>query len=32
VVNADLDSTQFRTFSNFHGCAFTARIRLLGTK
>ena len=32
VVNADFDSTQFRTFSNFEGRAFTTRIRLLGKK
>ncbi len=32
VVNADIDSTQFRTFSNFEGRAFTTRIRLLGKK
>jgi hypothetical protein len=32
VVNADIDSTQFRTFSSFQGRAFTTRIRLLGKK
>ncbi|MGO9404180.1 MAG: carboxypeptidase regulatory-like domain-containing protein [Terriglobales bacterium] len=32
VVNADSDSTQFGTFSNFQGRAFTTRIRLIGKK
>ncbi|MGA2964236.1 MAG: TonB-dependent receptor [Candidatus Korobacteraceae bacterium] len=32
VVNNDIDSPQFLTFSNFTGRAFTTRIRLLGTK
>ena len=32
VVNADIDSTQFRTFSSFEGRVFTTRIRLLGKK
>jgi hypothetical protein len=32
VVNADIDSTQFQTFSSFQGRAFTTRIRLLGKK
>jgi len=32
VVNADIDSTQFRTFSSFQGRAFTTRIRLIGKK
>ncbi len=32
VVNADIDSAQFRTFSNFEGRAFTTRIRLIGKK
>ncbi len=32
VVNSDIDSPQFRTFSAFEGRAFTSRIRLLGRK
>jgi len=32
VVNADIDSPQFLTFSDFQGRAFTTRIRLLGKK
>jgi hypothetical protein len=32
VVNADIDSPQYRTFSSFPGRAFTTRIRLLGKK
>jgi hypothetical protein len=32
VVNADIDSSQFLTFSDFQGRAFTTRIRLLGKK
>jgi hypothetical protein len=32
VVNADINSTQFLTFSDFQGRAFTTRIRLLGKK
>jgi hypothetical protein len=32
VVNNVVDSTQYRTFSEFEGRAFTARIRLIGSK
>jgi hypothetical protein len=32
VVNSDVDSPQFLTFSAFEGRAFTSRIRLLGRK
>jgi hypothetical protein len=32
VVNADIDSSQYLTYSNFLGRAFTTRIRLLGKK
>ena len=32
VVNSDIDSPQFLTFSAFEGRAFTSRIRLLGKK
>lgn len=32
AVNADINSLQFLTFSNFQGRAFTTRIRLLGKK
>jgi hypothetical protein len=32
VVNSDIDSPQFLTFSAFEGRAFTSRIRLLGRK
>jgi hypothetical protein len=32
VVNNDINSSQFLTFSNFTGRAFTTRIRLLSTK
>jgi hypothetical protein len=32
VVNNDIDSPQFLTFSAFEGRAFTSRIRLLGRK
>ena len=32
VVNADIDSSQFRIFSDFEGRAFTTRIRLLGKR
>ncbi len=32
VVNSDMSSPEFGTFSEFQGRAFTARIRLIGTK
>ena len=32
VVNSDISSPEFGTFSEFEGRAFTARIRLIGTK
>ena len=32
VVNAVVDSPEYRTFSEFQGRGFTARIRLIGTK
>ncbi len=32
VVNSDIDSPQFLTFSGFEGRAFTSRIRVLGRK
>jgi hypothetical protein len=32
VVNSDINSPQFLTFSAFEGRAFTSRIRLLGKK
>ena len=32
IVNNNVDSPEFRTFSEFEGRALTARIRLIGSK